>query len=127
MTNMKLKLAKVLIGMMAVFALAAPATSHAAGIAFTNKLDTPVLVQGISNVNGMLVRSQPILIAPGKTVYDPNVFHGARQIIIYDANQPKQPLMKKFINFPGFDIHYDIMRVIGPTGHPVIDLVIPKK
>ena len=72
-----------------------PAPVQATGSAsFRNDLKVPVIVQGISQVNGVLKRGQPLLVAPGKTAGDFNVPAGVRAYSVYDANQPTRVLVK---------------------------------
>ena len=61
---------------------------------FRNDLKVPVIVQGISQVNGVLKRGQPLLVASGKTAGDFNVPVGVRAYSVYDANQPTRVLVK---------------------------------
>jgi hypothetical protein len=127
----KSTLVHISLGLFTALLMAAtPATSRAAGIAFTNKLDGPIVIQGASVINGVLVRGQPILVQPGKTGYDPNLVQGFRQIVIYDANKPKEQLMKKTIQFFGVDTHYHVSPNLNPPTpqHPYkFDLYLQKK
>jgi hypothetical protein len=56
------------------------------GIGFRNDLQVPVIVQGVSLVNNMQRRGQPLVVRPGKTVWDNNLPTGMRFYTIYDAN-----------------------------------------
>jgi hypothetical protein len=131
MTYRKPKLVHISVGVFVALLMAAtPATSRAAGIAFTNKLDGPIVVQGASFVGGVWVRGQALLIQPGKAGVDPSLVQGFRQIVIYDANKPNVQLMKKIIQFPGVDVHYHVGPNLNPPSpqHPwKVDLYLQKK
>src|SRR5262249_42890723 len=58
------------------------------GIGFRNELPTPVVVRGVSVVNGQRVAGPPILIPPGKVGWDNGLRPGLRVISVHDANQP---------------------------------------
>ncbi len=68
----------------------------AVSIAFRNDLETPVIVQGHTIVNGMQRRGQPIVIRPDKTSFDNNVPAGFRFVSVFDANQPSRVLVLNF-------------------------------
>jgi hypothetical protein len=59
------------------------------GIGFRNDLKIPVIVQGVSLVNNMQRRGQPILVNPGKVVWDNNLPTGFRVYSVYDASQQR--------------------------------------
>jgi len=61
---------------------------RAAGIGFKNDLKIPIIVQGATFEKNVLRRGQPLLIYPGKTVWDLNLKTGNRFITIYDGRQP---------------------------------------
>jgi hypothetical protein len=63
-------------------------SAQAAGIGFKNDLKIPIIVQGASLENNVIRRGQPLLIYPGKTVWDLNLKPGKRFITIYDGRQP---------------------------------------
>lgn len=114
---------KWLIGLLTLALLAAsPATSAAAGIAFINKTDSPIIIQGASYVNGMLQKSPQFVVFPNKTGYDYNLFPGFRQITIYDANRPNVVLLRKTVSFVGQDIQFFVRPSINPNAQYPIDL-----
>ncbi len=80
--------------LLASFADRAQSQGPAASLVFRNELQTPVIIQGISNVGGMIRRGQPILVAPGRVGGDFNVPAGVRSYSVYDANQPSRVLAK---------------------------------
>ncbi len=134
MNNLLATMLKVTAGLAAALVIGtAPAgaqgVGQANGMAFTNKLDQPVLIQGSSIVNGMLVKSQPLLVYPGKTGFDANVPVGLRQVMIYDGNRPNMPLMKKVVPFNGTAVQFHVGPTVNPTpSHPYkIDLLQPKQ
>src|SRR5262245_50922953 len=57
-----------------------------ASVGFRNDLKVPVIVQGVSLVNNMPKRGQPILVNPGKTGWDNNLPQGFRIFTVYDYN-----------------------------------------
>jgi hypothetical protein len=71
---------------------------RAAGIGFKNDLKIPIIVQGASFENNVIRRGQPLLIYPGKTVWDLNLKPGNRFITIYDARQPTRILFQSPAN-----------------------------
>ena len=71
-----------------------PAQGATGSASFRNDLKVPVIIQGISQVNGVLKRGQPLVVAPGKTTGDFNVPVGVRAYSVYDANQPTRVLVK---------------------------------
>src|SRR5688572_30514136 len=70
------------------------AQAPAPGIGFRNELKFSVIVQGWSIVNNMPRRGQPLLIPPGRTVWDNNLPLGPRYYSVYDANQPSKVLLR---------------------------------
>lgn len=101
---------------------ALPAKCEAAGIAFTNKLDSPIIIQGASYVNGMLQKSPQFVVFPNKTGYDYNLLQGFRQITIYDANRPNVILLRKTVTFVGQDMLFFVRPSIPPNSKYPIDL-----
>jgi hypothetical protein len=127
MTNQKWKR---MIGLAALLMLWGAADAKAqvrpGGITFANQLDIPIQIQGTSFVNGVPTKSQPILVFAAKSACDPNVPKGFRQILIFDANRPNVILLKKTINFPGFDVMYFVRPNLNPANPYPIDLYAPK-
>jgi len=80
-----------------------PTTVLAAGIGFRNDLNVRVVVQGASSVNNVVRRGQPLVINPGKTLWDTNLPTGDREIIIYGA-QPNRILYRTIVPFQGRDL-----------------------
>lgn len=63
-------------------------------LGFHNGTHGGILVQGTTNVKGLLVRGQPFLVTPGKTGFDSNLPPGSvRFITIFDATQPARILL----------------------------------
>ncbi len=85
-------LMKACLGMLALL-LVGTLPAAAAGIAIKNDLPVPVVIQGTSIVNGMIRRSPPLLIPPGKTAIDVNVPPGIRSISIFEAKQPPRRMV----------------------------------
>ncbi len=80
------------------------------GIGFRNELPTPVVVRGVSVVNGQRVAGPPILIPPGKVGWDNRLPTGIRVISVHDANQPNLVLIREEpIPFQGRDIAFLIV------------------
>jgi hypothetical protein len=67
-------------------------SAWAAGIGFKNDHKIPIIVQGATLENNVIRRGQPLLIYPGKTVWDLNLKAGNRFITIYDGRQPTRIL-----------------------------------
>ena len=63
-------------------------------VGFRNDLKTPVIIQGVSQVNGQLRRGQPLVVAPGRTAIDAALPIGMRVYTVYDANQPGRVLAR---------------------------------
>jgi hypothetical protein len=80
------------------------------GIGFRNELKAPVVVQGVSVINGVVRRGPPIVIPPGKVGWDNRLPNGIRFISVYDANQPNTALIdKEAVPFQGRDIAFIIL------------------
>src|SRR5438093_1999341 len=75
-------------------------SARAAGIGFKNDHKIPIIVQGASLENNVIRRGQPLLVYPGKTVWDLNLKPGNRFITIYDARQPTRILYQSPANLP---------------------------
>ena len=81
-----------------------------ASVGFRNDLKSPVVVQGVSVVNGVVRRGPPILIPPGKVGWDNRLPPGIRFISVFDPNQPNTPLVdKEAVPFQGRDIAFIIL------------------
>jgi hypothetical protein len=89
-----------------------PARAAAAGIGFQNGLNVRVVVQGSSVVNNVVRRGQPLVLPPGKILWDTNLPPGDREIAIYDAQMPARILYRAVIPFQG----QDLMLYILPAG-----------
>lgn len=74
----------------------ARAQGPTAAIAFRNETMGPVIIQGVSRINNMPRRGQPILVPPSRVGFDLNVPGGVRLINIYDAQQPSRILLNDF-------------------------------
>ena len=96
MTRLALILKKVALALVVLPLLAGSA--RAAGIGFKNDLKIPIIVQGASFEKNVVRRGQPLLIYPGKTVWDLNLKPGNRFITIYDARQPTRILFQSPAN-----------------------------
>jgi hypothetical protein len=91
-------------------------TAHAqfggVAVGFRNELRTPIIVQGLTVVNGMQKRGQAIVILPGKAGFDYNVPVGPRFYIVCDANQPNLVWLRNVpIAVMGQDINFAIRGV----------------
>ena len=79
-------------------------------IGFRNELKAPVVVQGVSVINGVVRRGPPILIPSGKVGWDNRLPPGIRFISVYDPNQPNIALIdKEAVPFQGRDIAFIIL------------------
>jgi hypothetical protein len=66
-----------------------PGGGGGVAVAFRNELNTPVIVQGVSLINGMKKAGQAMIILPGKTGAENNIPMGSvRFYTVVDANQP---------------------------------------
>src|SRR5438270_5708294 len=104
-------LATLLIGLACLFAAsAASAQAPMGAIGFRNELKAPVVVQGVSVINGVVRRGPPIIIPPGKVGWDNRLPPGIRFISVYDPNQPNIALIdKEAVPFQGRDIAFLIV------------------
>jgi len=73
---------------------AAPAQGPGVAVLFRNDTKSPVIIQGISSVGGMIRRGQPVVIAPNHSGGDFNVPSGSRVYSVYDADHPSRVLAK---------------------------------
>ena len=106
---------KALAGSLALGLVVLLPLEAAAGIAFRNDLRTPVVVQGESIVNGMVRRGQPVPIPSGRVGQDPQVPVGLRQITIYDASRPGNPVLdRETVPYTGQNLRFIIRQ--GPAG-----------
>jgi hypothetical protein len=122
MTIVHRLLGKSLLILVALASLALlPAQVSATGIGFRNEMDVPVLIQGTSNINGMIRRGQPVILLPGRTGLDQNVPPGPRQITIYDANQPNRVLLQTVVPVPlsGQNLYFSIRPASAPGPYPI--------
>ncbi|MCI0455611.1 MAG: hypothetical protein L0Z62_01360 [Gemmataceae bacterium] len=97
---------------------ALPEAARASGIGFRNELKIPILVQGESMVDGVLRRGPPLVIHPGKIVWDTNVPAGERRVTIYEAAQPNRPLWRDIIRVENADQAFRVILVPAPAGAP---------
>ena len=65
-------------------------------IRFRNDTKFTIVLQGASEVRGMIRRGQPILIREGRDGFESNVPPGIRLITVVDYNQPSRPLLQNF-------------------------------
>src|SRR5262245_41937919 len=65
-------------------------------VRFRNDTKLTIVLQGVSNVKGMLRRGQPVLIRDGRAGFENNIPPGDRLITIVDYNQPSRPLLNNF-------------------------------
>jgi hypothetical protein len=83
------------------------------GIGFRNDLKIPVIVRGVSIVNNMQKGGQPILVNPGKTVWDNNLPAGFRNYTVYDANQQRILIRAQNVRVQTTDQFFGIRLVSG--------------
>jgi hypothetical protein len=88
-----------------------PTPARAAGIGLQNNLNIRVVVQGESLVNSVVRRGQPLVIDPGKVLWDTNLPAGPRVIMIY-GGQPARILHREVVPFQ----NQDMMLYIVPAG-----------
>ncbi len=103
-TNRTLPLSVLLVLLLSL----CPTQVFAGGMGFQNPLSIPVVVQGTSEIRGLLYRGPRLLVRPKQTGYDPNVPAGVRLIVIIDANQPRRILFRQQIRFTGQNVFYRI-------------------
>lgn len=104
MTRLFHNLSRACLGLVALGLLGGlPSLAEAAGIGFRNDLNIRVIVQGASSVNNVVRRGQPLIIEPGKTLWDTNLPEGNREVIIY-AGQPNRILHRSVVPFHGRDM-----------------------
>src|SRR5438552_13269789 len=85
-----------------------PAAADAAGIAFRNDTDSPILVQGISVINRIARRGKLHVLRPGEVSAEIVLVPGSKLIIVADAKQPTRILCQKEIQFTGTDLFFSI-------------------
>jgi hypothetical protein len=107
-------LGTALLGLCALGVLGGlPAAANAAGIGFRNDLNVRVIVQGASYLNNVVRRGQPLVIDPGKTLWDTNLPVGDRVIIIYSAQLPNRILHREVVPFQGQDLMLYVQPAMG--------------
>jgi hypothetical protein len=100
---------------------------EAAGMGFRNDLKTPVVIQGANIVNGMLRRSKPLVLLPGKTGWDTNLPPGNRIVTVYDYFQPNRILFQGTVAFQGNDMFFAVQAVGTPPQLRLMPMDPPKK
>jgi hypothetical protein len=91
------------------------------GIGFRNDLKIPVIVQGVSLVNNMQRRGQPLVVQPGKTVWENNLAMGLRYYTIYEGNQQRILLRDRPVPIQTKDQFFAIRLVPGGAGQVKLD------
>ena len=115
MNRLHRNLGTACVGLCALALLGGLATpAGAAGIGFRNDLNIRIVVQGASNVNNVVRRGQPLVIEPGKTLWDTNLPSGPREIVIYSTLPNRPPLLRVVVPFQGEDMRLYV--VPTPTG-----------
>lgn len=86
---------------------------QAPGIIFYNNTDKPILVQGTTTVNGMVVRGPQMIINPGKSAFDPSIPKGWRHVCVHDAMLVNVKLLEAKVLFGGVTAHVAIQPKVG--------------
>jgi hypothetical protein len=63
-------------------------------VSFRNDLKVPVIIQGVSQVNGQIKRGAPIVVGPGQTKQDLFVPAGVRLYSVFDSSMPGRILVR---------------------------------
>jgi hypothetical protein len=112
------------LGLLALLVVAArPASAGAVGVGFTNKMKTSIVVEAAGIVRGNVVRSNPLLINPGKMGGFPNIPPGQWRISIYDANQPSRLLYRGTIPIFNQNLFFNVHLLKPPPAAPRAKLV----
>jgi len=85
-----------------------PASAEAAGLAFRNDTDGPILVQGVSIVNRVARRGKLHVLRPGEVSRELILVPSTIVIRVADANQSTRSLCEKAIQFTGTDLFFAI-------------------
>jgi hypothetical protein len=85
-----------------------PAAAEAAVLSFRNETESPIMVQGISIINGVARRGKLHVLRAGEVGQELILVPGAKLIIVADAKQPTHILCQKTIQFTGTDLFYAI-------------------
>ena len=85
-----------------------PAAAEAAGLAFRNDTDSPLLVQGVSIINRIARRGKLHVLPPGAVSRELVLVPCTVLISVADANQPSRILHQESIQFTGTDLFFAI-------------------
>jgi hypothetical protein len=99
----------IALGVLALAALSfQPATAEAASIGFRNDTDSPLMLQGMSIVNGVVRRGKLHVLQPGDVAWDPIIAPGNKLVVIADPSQPTRTLCQETIVCGVTDAFYSI-------------------
>lgn len=85
-----------------------PDSAQAAGIAFRNDTDSPILVQGVTIINRVARRGKLHVLRPGDVSQEPVLVPGIILITVADAKQPARILRQEPVQFTGIDLFFAI-------------------
>jgi hypothetical protein len=85
-----------------------PDSAQAAGLAFRNDTDSPILVQGVTIINRVARRGKLHVLRPGEVSREPVLLPGTILVTVADAKQPARILRQEPIQFTGIDLFFAI-------------------
>jgi hypothetical protein len=103
-------------------------------LGFRNDSNVPIIVQGVSVVNGMPRQGPRYALQPGQECWYVLISQGNKLILVADARQPTIPLLRDTVNYSGTDLFYSIQAAstspvqksspIAKPGQPVAKVVL---
>jgi hypothetical protein len=106
-------------------AVGAPPASEGAWLGFRNDLQVPVAMRAAMVVNGVLARSQPIVLYPGEVTTECLIQTGPRQIAVLEAKVPNRVLYQGTIPCSQ-DVFYSI-QLVPPNQVKLVKTTFPNK
>jgi hypothetical protein len=100
------RLRPCLLGVLLVGLL--PARAASAPTIFRNECPGPVVVQAVSVVGGVVLRSPPLLLKPGQVSLPGVILPGNKVITVYDARVPTLVLVRDAVPASPVPLYYSI-------------------
>jgi hypothetical protein len=88
-----------------------PVVALAGSIGFRNDTKGPVIVQGMSIINGVVRQGKRLTLQPGDVAYDTVVVPGNKLIIVRDAKQPTRTLYQGTIQCGRNNLFFSVKSV----------------
>jgi hypothetical protein len=108
--------------------LAWPSTAQAGSlIGFRNDTDGPIIVQGMSVINGQVRQGKRLTIQPGGIAWDVIAVPGNKLITVVDGKQPTKTLLQQTVQCGGRTLFFAIQPVKKKAAAPTKTSTATKK